>query len=355
MQAVRQKGAIMNVVMPLRIGVLGTGSVARRFIAAVSQSSLVEVTTIASCNAANAQAFAKEVGVARCHGSYDALLDASDIDAIYIPLPNSLHAPWAIRAARSGKNVLCEKPIAVNASEAKAMFAAARVHSVHLVEAYPYLAQPQTIVMRHLLRADAIGPVRLICVNCGLNAMDLRSNLSGAPNVRLVPSHGGGALLDVGSHAVSLARIVAGVRPTRVHAAAIWDASGIDRTVVSTLEFPGGLLAQVSCSFAIGFHRHATIDGENGLIETTYLNHPPEGGPPVLGIKRGTTIDDPFETIEVEGGNGFRAEAESFARLVANGPNAWSGATPAESVDVMLTLDAMLKSVRSGVWEEVGS
>jgi hypothetical protein len=144
-------------------------------------------------------------------------------------------------------------------------------------------------------------------------------------------------------------------RPTRVHAAAIWDANGVDRTVGAILEFPGGLLAQVSCSFAIAFHRHATIAGENGLIETTYLNHPPEGGPLVLVIKRGTTIDDRFETIEVEGGNGVRAEAESFARLVAKSPNAWSGATPAESVDIMLTLDAMVKSVRSGVWEEVGS
>jgi D-xylose 1-dehydrogenase (NADP+, D-xylono-1,5-lactone-forming) len=340
---------------PLRIGVMGAANVARRFIAGVSQSTYVVVTAIASRSATKAEAFAREVGVARSHGSYEALLSDPDIDAIYIPLPNSLHAAWAIRAVGGGKHVLCEKPIAVNASEAKAMFASALAHRVHLVEAYPYLSQPQTVAMRQLLREGAIGPLRLIRVNFGLNSVDLHSNPSGAPNARLVPSLGGGALLDLGSYAVSLARVAAGVRPSRVHATGIWDASGIDRTVVATLEFPGGLLAQVSCSFATGFHRHATIAGETGIIETTYLNHPPEGGPAVLGIRRGTTIADRLETIEVEEGNGFLAEANSFARLVANGPNDWSGATPVESVDVMLTLDAIRTSVQSGVWEEVGS
>ena len=151
--------------------------------------------------------------------------------------------------------------------------------------------------MRQLLREEAIGPLRLIRVNFGLNAVDLRSNPCGAPNVRLVPSLGGGALLDLGSYAVSLARIAAGVRPLRVHAA------GIDV-----------------------YKRQSLVDVQD---DTVY--------------------------IRLEGGNGFLAEANSFARLVANGPNEWSGATPVESVDVMLTLDAIRKSTQSGVWEEVGS
>ena len=297
---------------PLRLGVLGTANVARRFIAAVSPSHHVSVTTIASRNVAKAEAFAREVGVERYKGSYQALLDDRDIDAVYVPLPNSLHAEWALRAVASGKHVLCEKPVSANASEAKAMFAAAQAHGVHLVEAYPYLAQPQTLVLRQLLQESAIGRLRLIRAHFGFNAVNLHPDPSGAPNVKLVPGLGGGALLDAGSYAVSLVRIVAGERPSRVHAAATWESSGVDRTLVATLEFPSGLLGQVSCSFAIAFHRHAMIAGENGMMETTYSNHPPADGAPVIFIRRGTTIAAPFETIDVPGGNGFLAEAESL-------------------------------------------
>lgn len=289
------------------------------------------------------------------HNSYDALLDDPEIDAVYIPLPNSLHAEWARRAMARGKHVLCEKPVSVNASEAKAMFAAARANGVHLVEAYPYLAQPQTLVLRQLLQESAIGPLQLIRAHFGFNAVNLRVDPSGAPNVRFVPALGGGALLDAGSYAVSLVRIAAGERPSRVHAAATWESSGVDRTLVATLEFPSGLLGQVSCSFAVAFHRHAMIAGENGVIETTYSNHPPADGAPRVIIKRGTTAAAGFEAIEVLGGSGFLAEAESFARLVAGGPSEWHGVTPVESVDIMLTLDAMRKSARSGIWEAVGT
>jgi xylose dehydrogenase (NAD/NADP) len=345
----------MRLGSPLRFGVLGAANVARGFIAGVSASHLVKVTTIASRSAAKAEAFAKETSVPQFKGSYEALLDDPDIDAVYIPHPNSLHAEWACRAMARGKHVLCEKPLSVNASEAKAMFAAARAIGVRLVEAYPYLAQPQTLVLRQLLQENAIGQLQLIRAHFGFNAVNLRADPSGAPNVRFVPSLGGGALLDTGSYAVSFMRIVAGARPSRVHAAATWESSGVDRTLVATLEFPSGLLGQMSCSFAVGFHRHAMIAGEDGVIETTYSNHPPTDGAPRVIIKRGTTIAASYEAIEVPGGNGFLAEAESFARLVADGPSEWQGATPVESVDIMLTLDAMRKSARSGIWETVGT
>ena len=160
------------------------------------------------------------------------------------------------------------------------MFGAARANDVRLVEAYPYLAQPQTLVLRQLLQESAIGRLQLIRAHFGFNAINLRVDPAGAPNVRFVPGLGGGALLDAGSYAVSFVRIVAGERPSRVHAAATWESSGVDRTLVATLEFPSGLLGQVSCSFAVAFHRHAMIAGENGVIETTYSNHPPADGAP---------------------------------------------------------------------------
>lgn len=119
------------------------------------------------------------------------------------------------------------------------------------------------------------------------------------------------------------------------------------RGLAATLEFPGGALGQVACSFAAAQHRHAHIAGDAGTIETTYLNHPPVGGPPILTLRRGTTAATVPEIVERQGGNGFLAEAESFRRLVTQGPELWTGATPAESLDIALTLDATAAAARS--------
>ncbi len=326
---------------PLRIGILGAAAIARAFIAGVAPSKTVKVTTVASRDLAKAQRFASETGIAQALGSYEALLADPAIDAVYNPLPNTLHAEWSIRAAEAGKHVLCEKPLAMGEAEAVAMFAAARKHKVHLVEAYPYRAQPQTRKLAELVAAGAIGKIRLIRSSFGVNFTD-------PSNIRLKPDVGGGALLDAGSYAVSLVRLVAGARPERVSATAQWTETGVDNTTVATLEFAGGLLAQVSCSFATGYHRHALVSGDGGTIETTYLNHPPVGGPPTVQIRRGTKVTDAIETIELAGGNGFLAEAESFREMIVRGPAHWTGATPGESVDIAATLEAILKSARSG-------
>ena len=125
--------------------ILGTANIARALIAGVAPSETVGVTAIASRDIDQARRFADETGVARAYGSYQELLDDPAIDAIYNPLPNTLHAPWSIRACEAGKHVLCEKPLAVTGSEARAMFAAARRHGVILVEGFPYRAQPHAL------------------------------------------------------------------------------------------------------------------------------------------------------------------------------------------------------------------
>ncbi len=326
---------------PLRLGVLGAANIARAFTSGVASSQAVTVAAVASRDAGKAERFAQECGIPRFHGSYDALLADPEIDAIYNPLPNSLHAEWSIRALEAGKHVLCEKPLAMNAAEARAMFAAARQAGRHLVEAYPYRAQAQTLKLSALLKEGAIGKVQLIRSSFGVAFSD-------PANIRLKPEVGGGSLLDVGSYAVSLALLVAGERPDRVSAVARWSETGVDMSVAATLEFPGGALAQVSSSFATAYHRHALISGDRGTIETTYLNHPPAGGPPILTIRRGTTVAAVPEIIEVPPGNGFLAEVESFQRLVTQGEAHWTGATPAQSIDIALTLDAIALSARSG-------
>lgn len=326
---------------PLQIGILGAANIARAFTSGVAPSKAVTVAAVASRDAAKAESFAGECGIPRFHGSYEALLADPAIDAIYNPLPNSLHAEWSIRAMEAGKHVLCEKPLATSAADARAMFAAAKRLGRHLVEAYPYRAQPQTLKLRELLAAGVIGKVQLIRSSFGITFTDPN-------NIRLRPDVGGGALLDTGSYAVSLALLAAGERPERVSATARWSEAGVDLSTVATLEFLGGALAQISCSFATAFHRHALIAGDAGTIETTYLNHPPVGGPPILTVRRGTLNTVEPDIVEVAPGNGFLAEAEAFERLLRHGPEHWTGTTPAESIDIALTLDAILESARSG-------
>jgi D-xylose 1-dehydrogenase (NADP+, D-xylono-1,5-lactone-forming) len=332
---------------PLRIGILGASKIARAFTKAVAGAATLKVTAVASRDAANAAAYAKEEGIPRSFGSYEALLADRDIDAIYNPLPNNMHAEWSIKAVEAGKHVLCEKPLAVSGAEARSMFDAAARHKRHLVEAFPYMAQPQTLKVRELVRGGAIGKVRLIRSCFGVPFSD-------TSNIRLKADLAGGSLMDAGSYAVSFVRLAAGERPSRVHAVARWSPTGVDSTLAGTIEFASGLIAQISSSFDACYHRHGLIAGDKGTIETTYLNHPPIGGPASITVRRGTLVADPVETVTLRDGNGFLAEALSFARLVAEGRAQWTGASPEESIDIALTLDALLRAARSGRPEMVG-
>jgi predicted dehydrogenase len=322
---------------PLRIGILGTAKIARAFIAGVAASEKVTVTAVAGRTPDTTRAFAEETGVERVLPSYDALLADPDIDAIYNPLPNSLHAEWSIRAAEAGKHVLCEKPLAVTTREAEAMFDAARRGGVRLVEAFPYRSQPQTLKLKELLNGNTIGPVRLVRASFGFTIAD-------PANIRFDPALGGGALYDGGVYPVNLVRMIAGTLPSRVHAIARWTDRGVDRSLVASLEFPDGLLAQISCGFNTAVHRHALIAGENGVIETSFANHFLPDRPATLSLKRGVAWDAPTATIETPPTNGFLAEAESFSDFVGGGR--WNGTTEAESLDTLRILEAILESAR---------
>ena len=228
------------------------------------------------------------------------------------------------------------------------MFDAARRNNVYVVEAYPYLAQPQTIKLRELLDARAIGQLQLVHAAFGFLMTD-------AANIRLNPMLAGGSLMDVGCYPVSLVRMIAGERPVRVHAMARMAESGVDRTVVASLEFPSGLLAQISCSFATARYRQAHIVGDGGVIETTYHNDTSATQPPIVNIRRGVGYDAPRETIECAAIGGFLAEADAFCDLVRGGWDRWPGATPEESIDIMLTIDALAASIRSRLPVAVGT
>ncbi|WP_425260733.1 Gfo/Idh/MocA family protein [Rubrivivax sp. RP6-9] len=335
---------------PLRIGVLGCANIARFFVRDVRASPAVQVVAVASRDTTKAATFAAEFGIARAHGSYEALLDDAGVDAIYLPLPNSLHAPWAQRAAAAGKHVLCEKPLAVHLAEAQAMFDAARRHGVLLLEAYPYWFQPQTGALVQLLQAGAIGSVRSVQASFGFT---LRQP---AGNIRMDPALGGGALLDAGSYPLSLIRLVMGAAPQRVQAEASYADSGVDISLSGTLLYADGRRAQLSCAMDVATHRHASIVGTAGVIETEYLNHTAEPGaahpwgwqPSQMRLRRGTANNLPFETVHSATGSGFRFAAEAFARVVAAGDTAAIDRAAAASLDIAATLEALARSARLG-------
>lgn len=307
---------------------------------------------MASRDAAKAAAFATELGIPRSHASYEALLADPAIEAVYIPLPNHLHAEWAIRCAEAGKHVLCEKPLTLTTAEAQAMFAAARTHGVHLAEAYPYMSQPQTLRLRELLREGAIG--QLISVSaafgfrlCAADGTPLRD----PGNIRLDPAAGGGALLDAGTYAASLAIIALAEAPRRVIATASWTKTCVDMTVNATVEFTSGAMASITCSFATAGHRLATLIGTDGIIETGYANHAPPDTPTLpLRIRRGALATTAWETETLDAADGFRLEAESFARMVRQGPTHWNGASETESLRTVQLLQAIATSIRGAGW-----
>lgn len=333
---------------PLALGVLGAAAIARDFAAGVRDSKNVSIVAVASRSLAKAQQFAASYQIPRALDSYEALLADAEVEAIYLPLPNSMHAEWALHAVAAGKHVLCEKPLATSPAQAREMFAAAKARGVYLVEAYPYLAQPQTLKLRELLRERAVGELKLVQAHFGFTVGSLS-------NIRLDPALGGGALMDAGCYPVSLVRIVAGERPVRVHAVARWGDTNVDRSLVATLEFGSGLLAQISCSFDTGMHRRAFIAGTDGILETSYWNNTSPERAPTVQLKRGTGWMETFETLTTGIANGLCAEAEDFARLVRNGWASWPGATESESVDIALMLDAIARSARSGAAVDIGA
>ena len=337
-------------VPPLRIGILGCAHIARQFARDVAPSPAVRIVAVASRDAATAAAFARAHGIARHHASYQALLDDAQVDAIYLPLPNSLHAAWAVRAAQHGKHVLCEKPLALGLAEAQAMFAAARARGVMLLESYPYWFQPQTGALVELLREGAIGKVRSVQASFGFTL----ANAAG--NIRMDPQLGGGALLDAGSYPLSLIRLVMGEAPQRVMADAVWAESGVDISLVASLYWADERRAQIACAMDVATHRHATLVGTAGVIETEFLNHTadapgsdPRGYlPSQMRLRRGTANTVAFEDVRSSVGSGFRFAAEAFAAAIARDDRGGIERAAQASLDIAATLEALAQSARTG-------
>lgn len=327
----------------LQWGILGPGRISRKFAAALQESSEGRLLAVASRDAERGRVAAAEMGAERSYGSYAELLADADIEAIYIALPNSLHVEWAIRAAQAGKHVLCEKPLAPTAAEAATMFEAARSNGVWLMEAFMYRFHPRTIQLQEILRQELIGSVRLI-------RLGFSFSLEREQDVRWESGLAGGALYDVGCYTVNLARMVVGAAPQRVWASAQWTASGVDHTLAGTLEYPGGVVAQIACSFRASFQQQAQIVGSDGLIELdqAFTMHPHQETS--IRLWRGNHFAEQ-ETITLPATNHYRLEAEAFGRLIRAGHNT-SGLPEmplTETLDNLRTIEALLSSARDGL------
>ncbi len=284
----------------LRWGILGCARINRSLLPAFAASERNSLVAIASRSLARAQDAARAAGIPRAHGSYEALLADAGLDAVYVPLPNSLHAEWTIRALRAGKHVLCEKPMVLSVSEADRIAEAARDTGKTACEAFMYRHHPQTLRVRELVAQGAIGVPRLVK---GSFSFDLDRK----GDVRLDPTLGGGSLWDVGCYPVSYARVLLAEEPELAFGWQVSGPTGVDLTFAGQLRFPSGALVQFDCGFQAPFRTRIEIVGSEGTLTVPRPFKPV--GTASFVLKRGETE----QVVETSGPELYLGELEDLA------------------------------------------
>jgi predicted dehydrogenase len=317
-------------------GVLGVSRVGRlAVIPAIQRSSNGRVAAVASRSLHRARQEAERFEIPRAYGSYQELLADPKVDAVYLPLPNSLHLEWVVRAAEAGKHVLCEKPLAVNAAEVEAMIDVCRRQRVRLMEAFMYRFHPRSLRVKQLVEDGALGPIQLIRSAFAF----LHQNRQ---DYRFKPEMGGGALLDVGGYAVSAARWLIGAEPVEVQATAQYGpVSGVDETLGGLLRFPGGEIAVVTCSFRTALRQNYEVVGRDAALEVS-LAFVPEGEQAPLVLLR----DNRVETEQFPNVDQYQLMVEHFAdSLLHDTPLRFP---PEEAWANARVLDGLARAARGG-------
>jgi xylose dehydrogenase (NAD/NADP) len=323
-------------VSELRWGIIGPGRIAPRIVRALSQSGRGELIAVASRDPARAQAFASGFAVAQSFGTYEALLDAPDVDVVYVSLPNHLHATWTVRALEAGKHVLCEKPLALSVDEVDAIIAASERAGRVAVEGFMYLHHPQTALALEVAQNGALGQLQLVHGSFSFF-------LTYPNDPRVDPTMGGGSLWDVGCYPVSFSRRIAAQEPEGLHAFARFDEHGVDRTFVGQLQFPSGLLAQFDCGFAAQDRERIEIVGSDAtlVLDAPFLPEP-DGPPPSVTMWRGRTPSP----VEVPSVDQYHAEVEDLMSAILDGGE--PRVTLASSRGNVATLVALDRAARVG-------
>lgn len=327
----------------LRWGILGAANIAlTKVIPAIQRSRRGEVVAIASRDLAKARAAAESLGIPRAHGSYEELVADPDVDAIYNPLPNHLHVPWSIRAAEAGKHVLCEKPVALSAEEARTLIAARDRTGVTVAEAFMVRAHPQWRRVRDLVREGRVGELRLVTAHFSYYRVD-------PSDIRSVPEWGGGALMDIGCYPIMLSRWLFGAEPLEVVGMIERDpALGVDRLASGMLRFATGQ-GTFTCSGQLVSHQRMQLFGTTGRIDVEVPFSPQPDRAARISVDDGRELGGAGAPIELPAVDQFMLQADRFAEAVRG-----TGEVPVpleDSVGNMATIDALFRSAKSGRWE----
>lgn len=318
---------------PLRWGLLSTARINNDLIPAIRASEEHKLLAVASRDLQRAQKYAAEWKIPQAYGSYEALLADPNIDAVYIPLPNHLHAPYSILAAQAGKHILCEKPFALQLADVDAMIAAAHKNNVTLLEAFVYRYHPQTWKVQEMLAAGELGALHT------LNGT-FTFKLDREVDIRWDAQMGGGSLWDVGCYPVSYILMTMGQSPVEVFSWQKKAEGGTDLTFSGQLRFSSGAVGQFSCSFGLPFHTFMEIRGEKATIK----------------------LDNPFPAqlkteilLEQDGKSSrlnFKPEFRYAGIIQALKSAVEQGTPPKMSLDqsrqIIATLLALLESARTG-------
>ena len=297
----------------LRWALLSTANINKALLGPLRQSARSELAAVASRDAGRAAAYAAQHAIPRAYGSYEDLLADPEIDAVYLSLPNGLHAVWAIKAMQAGKHVLCEKPLVVSLAEFDAVEAAARASGVTIFEAFMYLHHPQTRQALALVRSGRLGKVQL--VNSWFNFYLPPER---AANVRLSADLTGGAAWDVGVYPNSVAITMLGEgAPVEVWAQQSLGESGVDVSTIAQLRFASGAVAQISTGFRTPFREGVHLVGERGIL------HIPEPWKPGLAGRENvmtlTSLDNDAEQIVTPAIDPYLCEVQAMEACVLDG------------------------------------
>jgi predicted dehydrogenase len=321
----------MGLEAPVKWGILSTADINRKVIPGMHASEKAELTAVASRDQNRAEEYAREWKIDRAYGSYEALLDDADVEAVYISLPNTLHCEWSIRAVEAGKHVLCEKPLSRHVEEVESAFDAAEGARRILSEAFMYRHNPQTARLRRLVDEGAIGELRLVRSCFSYTLYD-------AENIRLRTDVEGGSLMDVGCYCVSGSRLLAG-EPEQVYGQQFVGPTGTDWVFTGTMRFPDDVLAQFDCGTALPERDELEAIGSEGSL---FLDDPWHCVEPVIELRR----DGELERIEVEGADSYRLEVENVSDAIRGAAEPLLGR--ADAVGQVRAIEALFRSAATG-------
>ena len=323
----------------LRWGILSTAGIAReKVIPGIQGADRCRIVAIASRDAARATEVAREAGIPTAHGSYEALLADPTVDAVYIPLPNHLHVEWTIAAARAGKHILCEKPLALTSEDAERMIEVADREGVRLMEAFMYRLHPSWAAVRELVASGRIG--KLVAVQSWYSYFN-----DDPTNIRNIGEFGGGALFDIGCYCVNLSRMLFGGEPARVEASILRDPrSGVDIVTSGLLEFVDGV-ASFTCSTRAEDDQRVYVYGTDGRISIGIPFNIPPDRPTQIFVTHGgqPPVNPATETITFETADPYSVEAAAFAAAILDG-----GPTPLPPQDAVANLRVIERLFRAG-------